>query len=74
MAEAEREAIGFEALQKLFGALPAELPAAVFITLHVHERSEGILPAFLNRAELLPATQVVDCAEIRGWANLCGSP
>jgi two-component system chemotaxis response regulator CheB len=56
---------GFEALQKLVGTLPAELPAAVFITLHVSERSLGILPDFLNRAGPLPAANAVDGAPIR---------
>ena len=56
---------GFEALQKLVGTLPAKLPAAVFITLHVSERSLGILPDFLNRAGPLPAANAVDGAPIR---------
>lgn len=56
---------GFEALKNLAGALPAELPAAVFITLHVPERSQGILPAFLNRAGPLPAAEAVHGEAIR---------
>jgi two-component system, chemotaxis family, protein-glutamate methylesterase/glutaminase len=41
---------GFEAVPKLVGALPADLKAAVFVTMHLFERSEGILPEILNRA------------------------
>jgi hypothetical protein len=56
---------GFDALQKLAAALPAELPAALFITLHVHERSQGILPAFLKGAGPLPAADAIHGEEIR---------
>ena len=51
---------GFDAIQKLVGTLPADLPAAVFVTLHIYERSEGILPELLRRAGPLPAAHPVD--------------
>jgi two-component system, chemotaxis family, protein-glutamate methylesterase/glutaminase len=56
---------GFDALQKLAGTFPAELPAAVFVTLHFPTRSPGILPAFLNRAGPLPAAHAVHGEAIR---------
>jgi two-component system, chemotaxis family, protein-glutamate methylesterase/glutaminase len=46
---------GFEAIQKVVSGLPADLHAAVFITQHLSERGEGILPEILNRIGLLPA-------------------
>lgn len=46
---------GFEAIQKVVSGFPPNLNAAVFITQHLFERSEGILPEILNRISLLPA-------------------
>lgn len=51
---------GFDAIQTLVRTLPADLPAAVFITLHIYERSEGILPELLQRSGRLPAALAVD--------------
>lgn len=56
---------GFEALQTLVEGFPAELPAAVFITLHLHERSGSILPDVLSRAGPLPAANAVHGEAIR---------
>jgi two-component system, chemotaxis family, protein-glutamate methylesterase/glutaminase len=44
---------GVEALQRLMRDLPADLPAAVFVVLHVGDTS--YLPALLDRAGPLPA-------------------
>lgn len=41
---------GVEAIQQLVSGFSAELPAAVFITLHQLERGPGFLPQILNRA------------------------
>ncbi|HEY4010301.1 MAG TPA: chemotaxis protein CheB [Acidobacteriaceae bacterium] len=46
---------GFEAIQRLVAGLPRDLEAAVFITIHLYPRSEGVLPDLLNRAGPLPA-------------------
>jgi two-component system, chemotaxis family, protein-glutamate methylesterase/glutaminase len=46
---------GVEALQKLVSGLPADLPAAVLIVLHVWSRGESFLPQVLTRAGPLPA-------------------
>jgi two-component system, chemotaxis family, protein-glutamate methylesterase/glutaminase len=46
---------GVEALTGLLAALPADLPAAVFVVLHVSSRHTSVLPAILNRAGPLRA-------------------
>lgn len=46
---------GFEAIQKVISGFPPDLHAAVFVTQHLFERSEGILPEILSRAGPLPA-------------------
>jgi len=56
---------GVEALVKLAGQLPGDLPAAVFVVLHIPAESPSLLPEILNRAGLLPASQPVDNEEIR---------
>jgi two-component system, chemotaxis family, protein-glutamate methylesterase/glutaminase len=55
---------GFEAIQKITAAFPADLRAAVFVTLHLFERSEGILPKVLNRMGPLPAMHPWDSTPI----------
>lgn len=56
---------GFEATQRLVRSLPSDLPAAVFVTLHIFERSESILPALLNGSGALPAAHAFDGEPIR---------
>ncbi|UWZ86940.1 chemotaxis protein CheB [Occallatibacter riparius] len=51
---------GFEALQTLAAGLPADLKAAVFVTLHQSPHGEGILPLILNRAGALPTLHAED--------------
>lgn len=46
---------GVEAVQKLVATFPADLNAAIFITIHLYERSGGMLPDLLNRIGPLPA-------------------
>lgn len=46
---------GIDAIQKLVASFPPDLPAAVFITVHQYERSDGILAQILNRVGPLPA-------------------
>jgi len=46
---------GVEALQRVVGALPADLPAAVFVVVHLGEESSGLLPRILDRAGPLEA-------------------
>ena len=55
---------GIEALNELVAALPRDLKAAVFITLHVAPYSQGILPEILERAGHLPASNARDLEKI----------
>jgi two-component system chemotaxis response regulator CheB len=51
---------GIDALRELAAALPRDLKAAVFVTLHVAPYSLGILPEILERAGPLPASNATD--------------
>jgi two-component system chemotaxis response regulator CheB len=53
-----------EALVGLLGALPADLPAAVLVCLHVAPGT-SVLPRILTRAGVLPASHPDDGEEIR---------
>ncbi len=56
---------GVNALKKLVSDLPADLPAAVFVTLHLFERTESALPEILSRLSPLPVEQVSDGGPIQ---------
>ena len=56
---------GVAALRELVSRLPADLPAAVFVTLHLFERSEVTLPAILNAAGPLVAGHAEEGEVIR---------
>jgi two-component system chemotaxis response regulator CheB len=51
---------GVEALQVLMRGLPADLPAAVFVVLHMSADAPSLLPQILNRAGPLPVAAAVD--------------
>lgn len=51
---------GVEALQQLLRSLPADLPAAVFVVLHMPTDARSALPAILARASILPVRQAVE--------------
>jgi two-component system, chemotaxis family, protein-glutamate methylesterase/glutaminase len=51
---------GVEALISLVEALPADLPAAVFVVLHVAPSATSVLADILDRAGPLPAAQARD--------------
>jgi two-component system, chemotaxis family, protein-glutamate methylesterase/glutaminase len=55
---------GVEALRAMVARLPGDLPAAVFVVLHVPAIATSVLPAILRRAGDLPADHAVDGAEI----------
>jgi two-component system, chemotaxis family, protein-glutamate methylesterase/glutaminase len=46
---------GLEPLRRLVSHLPADLPAAIFIVLHVAATGKSVLPEILSRAGPLPA-------------------
>jgi two-component system chemotaxis response regulator CheB len=56
---------GIDALKILVSALPSDLKAAIFITLHVAPYSPGILPEILERAGALPACNGKDWEPIK---------
>ena len=56
---------GVEALTQFVRALPADLPAAIFIVLHIAPYSKSLLPNILNRRCSLTTTHAVDGEEIQ---------
>jgi two-component system chemotaxis response regulator CheB len=50
---------GIDALGELVAGLPADLPAAVFVVVHLHPRSAGTLPDLLSRRGPLRASDAV---------------
>jgi len=56
---------GVEALATLARHLPADLPAAVFVVLHVPAHGTSVLPKIISRAGRLPATHAWDGEPIR---------
>ena len=51
---------GVDALSRLCAALPADLPAAVFVAQHLSPTARSMLPILLDRAGPLPAATPVD--------------
>jgi len=56
---------GIEALREVVGSLPSDLPAALFVALHISPHKPSMLPAILTRAGKLPANHPVDREEIK---------
>src|SRR5947207_144322 len=56
---------GVEALTQLVSHFPADLPAAIFIVLHVPAQGMSILPKILSRRGPLPAHHAVNGEAIR---------
>ena len=46
---------GVEALRRICAGLPANLPATVFVVLHISPASRSVMPELLSRAGPLPA-------------------
>lgn len=55
---------GVEALQYLIRTLPPDLPASVFVIMHVAPRSRSMLPDILDASGPLPAAHAEDGANI----------
>ena len=51
---------GVEALRTVVSALPADLPASLFVVLHVSPRAPSMLPEILSRSGALPAAHPRD--------------
>jgi two-component system, chemotaxis family, protein-glutamate methylesterase/glutaminase len=51
---------GVEALSQFVGALPASIPAAVLVVLHISSTGTSVLPGILGRTSLLPAESARD--------------
>jgi hypothetical protein len=60
---------GVSALVALVAGLPADLPAAVLVVLHVSPSGPSVLPTILSRAGALTATQAVDGERVHRLAD-----
>ena len=56
---------GIEALSQLVSRLPADLPAAVFVVVHIPAHATSVLPRILNRYGPLPAQHAAASEPIR---------
>lgn len=56
---------GIEALKQVVRRLPADLPAAVFVVVHVFPRSKSLLPEILSGVSKNPVLHAEDGMEIR---------
>ena len=56
---------GVDALVEVVRRLPADMPASLFVVLHVPAHGLSLLPKILNRAGMLPARHAGDGEAIR---------
>jgi two-component system chemotaxis response regulator CheB len=56
---------GIEALRTLFGALPGDIPASIFVVVHVSPQSPSVLPQIFSRAGDVSVVSPRDWEEIR---------
>jgi two-component system, chemotaxis family, protein-glutamate methylesterase/glutaminase len=63
---------GVEALTQLIAGLPLELPAAVFVVLHLAPHGSSLLPSILDRSGPMPVTAATDGERFeRGHVYVC---
>jgi two-component system chemotaxis response regulator CheB len=65
---------GVEALIRLCGGFPPDLPAAVFVVQHISPASKSVLPELLTKAGPLPAKHPKDREPIRPGQILVAPP
>ena len=65
---------GVEALSRLIGMLPEDLPAAIFVVLHFPESSTSVLPTILSRRGALPAAHAQDGERPEPGRIYCAPP
>ena len=65
---------GVSALQRLCAALPADLPAAVFVAQHISPSARSVMPQLLGRAGPLHALSPVDGQEIQAGHIYVAAP
>jgi two-component system chemotaxis response regulator CheB len=51
---------GVEALSQLVAGLPQNLPAAIFVVIHISPHGKSVLPNILSRKGKLPASHAID--------------
>lgn len=56
---------GVEAVTQLVRSLPADIPAAIFVVIHIAAHSNSVLPQILQRRSSLPATHPKDGDKIQ---------
>lgn len=56
---------GVEAIPRLIASLPADLPAAVLVVLHVSAEGPGFLPEIIQRSAALRVAHAIDGEKIR---------
>jgi two-component system chemotaxis response regulator CheB len=65
---------GFEAVLALLRDLPDDLPAAVFVVIHVGPESAGFLPQILNHRTRFAASHAIDGQRIERGHIYCAPP
>src|SRR5918996_4707518 len=65
---------GIEALSQLVRRLPADLPSAIFIVVHIAAYYRSYLPNILNRAKTLLAAHAEDREPIQPGRIYIGQP
>jgi two-component system chemotaxis response regulator CheB len=55
---------GVDALPRLIGSLPADLPASIFVVLHSAPDGPGLLPEIIRKTSALPVRHAVDGEKI----------